>query len=72
MPSPVRSALVMPVTPETWEGMSPSGRHEFLEAIKQKLAMYELYYADTDNWVSINPDAGEGEKVYPIPLEMMP
>ena len=60
------------ITPETWEGMGDSGRREFIEGVKAKMSMYELYYADADTWVSINPDAGEGEKVYPVPLEMMP
>ena len=60
------------ITAEAWDGMTQSDRYEFLEGVKAKMSMYELYYADAANWVSINPDAGEGEKVYPVPLEMMP
>lgn len=55
-----------------WIGSGDSGRREFMEGVRAKLSMYELYYADAGNWVALNPDAGEGEKVYPVPLEMMP
>ena len=60
------------VTEEDWMTSSPTTRNDTIEAIKAKLSMYELYYADTASWVSINPDAGEGEKVYPVLLEMLP
>ena len=60
------------ITAEVWDGMTAPARYEFLEGVKAKMSMYELYYADAANWVAINPDAGEGEKVYPVPLEMMP
>ena len=60
------------VTQEDWIDMQDSGRREQMEAIKAKMSMYELYYADADNWVTINPDGGESEKVYPVPLAMMP
>lgn len=59
-------------TLENWIAREDSGRHEFIQGIKGKLTMYQLYYGDSANWVSLNPGASEGEKVYPIPLEMMP
>ncbi len=60
------------ITPAEWVDIGGSGRYEQIETIKAKLSMYELYYADTDNWIALSPEADEPEKVYPIPLEMIP
>lgn len=60
------------ITQEVWNGMGPPGHAEVMENVKAKLAMYELYYADSANWIAITDGGGEGEKVYPVPLEMMP
>ncbi|MEE2950488.1 MAG: vWA domain-containing protein [Pseudomonadota bacterium] len=60
------------VTPSLWAELGPARRREMLETIRHKLKMYELYYGDRDQWVSLNDAASEGEKVYPMPLEMMP
>jgi hypothetical protein len=59
-------------TLERWLDRGPSGQYEFINAIRSKLQMYELYYADEASWVTLNPAASETEQVYPIPLEMMP
>lgn len=68
---PYRSDLAS-ISEETWMQMSDASRREVIEAVKAKMTMYELYYADAASWVTINPDAGDGEKVYPVLLEMMP
>lgn len=58
------------VTPEIWEGMGDTGRHEFLQAVQQKISFYKIYYDDAPHWVKVNEESGE--EVYPVPLEMMP
>ena len=60
------------ITEQAWVDAQDGGRHELIEGVKAKLSMYELYYADTGNWISLSADADESEHVYPIPLEMMP
>lgn len=59
------------MTEERWVDMD-SSRYEFIQSLKSKLTMYELYYADSANWIALNASADESERVYPLPLEMMP
>jgi hypothetical protein len=60
------------LTREVWVDSGPSLRYEYIEGLKSKLSMYELYYADTASWVALNANADASEAVYPVPLEMMP
>lgn len=57
---------------EKWLSAQTGQRDEILNNIDSKLAMYEAYYADTDNWVALHADAAEGDKVYPVPLQFLP
>lgn len=59
-------------TLESWVARDPAGRYEFIQSLRSKLQIYELYHADIANWISLNPEAGDEEKVYPLPLEFMP
>ncbi|AYF02854.1 hypothetical protein PY32053_03280 [Paracoccus yeei] len=68
---PYDSELIS-MTPDVWVDIGDTGRYEFIQRLKSQLNMYELYYADASNWVTLNPQADAGEQVYPIPLEMMP
>lgn len=60
------------MTQDQWIEIGDSGRYEFIQSLKSYLTMYELYYADTASWIALNVNASEQEKVYPVPLEMMP
>jgi serine/threonine-protein kinase PpkA len=60
------------LTQALWVDSGANGRHEYIEALKGKLSMYELYYADTESWIALNANSDAREYVYPLPLEMMP
>ena len=60
------------VTPDSWTDRGATGRQEMIATLEAKLAMYELYYNDSASWIALNPDADETEKVYPLPIELIP
>ena len=43
-----------------------------LDGIKSKIALYQRFHDDVDRWVKLNPAAGDGDRVYPVPIDALP
>jgi hypothetical protein len=70
---PFREGVIGPdLDRDAWVQMSPAERDQTLSSINQTLRFLESYYRDLDRWISLHAEAGEGEKVYPIPLKFLP
>ena len=63
---------VMNLTSDVWEQWSTTQPEELLDALGLKLRHYQIYHDEADRWVSLNPSAGSGEAVYPVPLPALP
>lgn len=63
---------VLNLDEETWKSWSGLEQEKFIRSLSSKLRHYERFNADVDRWVSLSPDADAREKVYPVPLEMLP
>ena len=63
---------VLNLDEETWKSWSGLDQEKFIRNLSSKLRHYERFNADVDRWVSLSPDADAREKVYPVPLEMLP
>ncbi|MEZ5728034.1 MAG: vWA domain-containing protein [Burkholderiaceae bacterium] len=68
---PYRSVLAsMPL--DDWTNLGVAKSEKILESLRAKLALYKRFHADVDAWVKLNPDGGEGDKVYPVPIDSLP
>ena len=56
----------------TWSTWSALQQEQFIRNLTSKLRLYERFNADVDRWVALSPGADAREKVYPVPLEMLP
>ncbi|MBQ0132970.1 MAG: VWA domain-containing protein [Comamonas sp.] len=63
---------VLNLDEETWKGWNALQQEQFTRNLRSKLRLYERFNADVDRWVALSPDAAASEKVYPVPLEMLP
>ena len=43
-----------------------------VDGIKSKIALYQRFHDDVDRWVKLNPAAGDGDRVYPVPIDALP
>ncbi len=68
---PYRSDL-MQIDFESWQQKSVPEQNRLLDNVRKKIRHYELINEDADRWVQLNPEAESGDKVYPVPLSMMP
>lgn len=68
---PYKSDL-MQVDFEGWQTKSTQEQNRILDGVRRKIRHYELISEDADRWVQLNATDNSGEKVYPVPLSMMP
>ncbi|MCK6433123.1 MAG: VWA domain-containing protein [Aquabacterium sp.] len=68
---PYQSQL-MTIDLDTWTNMGVGQSQAILDAIKSKIALYQRFHDDVDRWVKLNPAAGDGERVYPVPIDALP
>lgn len=68
---PYQSQL-MTIDLDTWTNMGVGQSQAILDAIKSKIALYQRFHDDVSRWVKLNPAAGDGERVYPVPIDALP
>jgi CCR4-NOT transcriptional regulation complex NOT5 subunit len=51
--------------------MSVGEQQALIDDLKSKIKRYQQYHDDVDNWVSFGA-TGPGDRVYRVPLSMMP
>ena len=68
---PYRSKI-LDVDQALWSSWSISQQQAFLDEIRRKLRLYQIYHDDVDRWVALDNGADPGEAVYPVPLDALP
>ncbi len=63
---------LMRTTRDDWDRMSGSDREQILVSVRSARRLLKQYYQDSDRWIQLHPKASDGEKVYPLPLEVLP
>ncbi len=63
---------VLNLDEETWKSWDGLSQEKFIRTLTVKLRHYQKYNADVDRWVSLAQGSDPRDRVYPIPLEMMP
>jgi serine/threonine-protein kinase PpkA len=67
---PYRSSI-MRLKEDDWYRMSVGEQQAIVDDLKAKIARYQLYHDDVNNWISFGTE-NPGEMVYRVPLSMMP
>jgi serine/threonine-protein kinase PpkA len=62
----------MSLDQDTWTRMQLGQQQALLDDLKSKIALYQRFHDNVDRWVKINPAAGDGERVYPVPIDSLP
>lgn len=57
---------------DTWKNMSAGQQQAIVDNLKSLAALYQRFNDDVDRWVKLNPVAGDGERVFPVPLDALP
>ena len=68
---PYQSPL-MALSEDTWLSLGPDQREQIYVDVSSKLSFYQLIYEDVDRWIALHSDADDGDKVYPMPLSLLP
>lgn len=68
---PYQSQL-MTIDLDTWTNMGVGQSQAILDSIKSKIALYQRFHDDVNRWVKLNPAAGDGERVFPVPIDALP
>lgn len=63
---------VLNLDEETWKSWDGLSQEKFIRTLSSKLRHYQKYNADVDRWVELAKGSDPRDRVYPIPLEMMP
>ncbi len=63
---------LMRTTRDDWDRMSGAEREQILVNVRSARRLIKQYYQDSDRWIALHPQASDGEKVYPLPLEVLP
>lgn len=68
---PFRSVLMTTDLSE-WSGMDVGKQQGIIDNLRANAALYQRFHDDVDRWVKLNPNAGEGDRVYPVPIDALP
>ncbi|WP_437609534.1 vWA domain-containing protein [Erwinia sp. V71] len=63
---------VLNLDEETWKRWDGLSQEKFIRTLSAKLRHYQKYNADVDRWVELAKGSDPRDRVYPVPLEMMP
>jgi hypothetical protein len=62
----------MILTSDRWEQWSTSEQEDFLDNLRRKLRLYQIYHDDTGLWIALSEGGDAGESVYPVPIKALP
>lgn len=57
---------------DTWSNMGVGQSQAIIDNLKSKIALYQRFHDDVDRWVKLNPGAGDGDRVFPVPIDELP
>lgn len=68
---PYQSQL-MSMSFDTWKNMSVGQTQAIVDNLKGLVVLYQRFHDDVGRWVQLNPGAGDGERVFPVPIDALP
>lgn len=68
---PYQSPL-MSMNLETWTNMGPGQMQAVVDNLKSLVVLYQRFHDDVDRWVKLNPQASDGDRVFPVPIDALP
>lgn len=68
---PYQSQL-MSMDLQEWSNKGVAESQVILDGIRSKITLYQRFHDDVSNWVKLNPAAGDGDRVYPVPIDALP
>lgn len=68
---PYQSQL-MTIDFNTWKNMSVGQTQQIIDTLKSLVVLYQRFHDDVDHWVKLNPNASDGDRVFPVPLDSLP
>lgn len=57
---------------DTWTNMSVGQSQQIVDNLKSLVVLYQRFHDDVDRWVKLNPNAGDGDRVFPVPIDSLP
>ncbi len=66
------NSRIMAMTNDLWNSWSPDEQDNFLNELDAKTKAYRALHDNPQGWIALNEGADTDEKVYPIPLELLP
>lgn len=55
-----------------WSNMPVGDQQRIIDNLRANVALYQRFHDDVDRWVKLNPNASDGERVYPVPFDALP
>jgi hypothetical protein len=68
---PYQSRL-MALTQDDWLAMGVAEQQAIIDETYSKIRLYQKFHDDGDRWIALNPNAEAGDRVYPVPIDMLP
>lgn len=68
---PYQSQL-MGMSFDTWKNMSVGQTQAIVDNLKGLAVLYQRFHDDVGRWVQLNPAAGDGDRVFPVPIDALP
>jgi hypothetical protein len=63
---------VMSMSFDTWANLSVGQSQAMVDNLKSLVVLYTRFHDDVDRWVKLNPNASDGDRVYPVPIDSLP
>jgi hypothetical protein len=63
---------IMGMSFDTWTNLPVGKSQEIIDSLKSQVVLYQRFHDDVDRWVKLNPNAGDGDRVYPVPIDSLP
>jgi hypothetical protein len=68
---PYQSQL-MTINFDSWTNMSVGQTQAIIDNLKSLVVLYQRFHDDVDRWVKLNPNAADGDRVFPVPIDSLP
>jgi serine/threonine-protein kinase PpkA len=68
---PYQSQL-MSMSFDTWKNMSVGQTQAIVDNLNGLVVLYQRFHDDVGHWVQLNPGAGDGDRVFPVPIDALP
>jgi hypothetical protein len=65
-------SVVMGMSFDTWANMDVGASQAIIDNLKSLIVLYSRFHDDVDRWVKLNPDASDGDRVFPVPIDALP